>query len=223
MEGQIQEYTDLDPDGDITFVVRRPQHGTERNSCAQSSECPASILSYHAQVKIEDGQTPQATMEDKVKYATRASSRQLKLHSPYFMHMLQPSWREGELLKSSGSLSLDVRHWCPRAFYMVMSLLHGKTQAMPRSVDIPTLGNVTAVVDFHRCFKATEFFSRLWLDAFWKKRATKSKGFLRERYSDMAGLGLAKFGAVQIRDRDWDRGKQWPGFQHGTSPARDFW
>lgn len=162
MERDFKDFTDLDPTGDIRFIIRRPEYGKEHipvRSNALDLE-PTLLL-------------PQTPGDPKIEYSVRASSRQLKLHSAYFMRMLHPDSLLGSILDSTGFLSLDVRHWCPRAFYIVLCLIHGKTQAMSRSIDLPTLARVTAVVEFYGCFKAAVFFCHVWLDVFWRARQSR--------------------------------------------------
>ncbi|KAL7935723.1 hypothetical protein V8C35DRAFT_298084 [Trichoderma chlorosporum] len=52
----------------------------------------------------------------------------------------------------------------PRAFEVVMRILHGQTRDVPATVDFVLLGRITAVVDDLECRDAVWFFAKTWLE-----------------------------------------------------------
>jgi hypothetical protein len=93
----------------------------------------------------------------------QVSSRHLILASPYFRKALLGVWQEARL--HQGNMYdhvVEVESWNTEALLFVMSVIHGRTRAVPRSLSVHQLGEVARVVDYFACHEAVELATVLW-------------------------------------------------------------
>lgn len=117
-------------------------------------------------------QDPEAVSTDDEVLQTRfrLSSTHLILASPYFRAMLRGPWKE----TTSATSSLRIVYasdWHEDALQILMDILHGNSQKVPRSVTLELLAQIAVVVDYYDCRDAVKFFSDTWFEEIEKKMA----------------------------------------------------
>ncbi|KAI9781704.1 MAG: hypothetical protein M1816_002200 [Peltula sp. TS41687] len=94
----------------------------------------------------------------------RVSSKHLTLASSQFERMFQGDWREGNTLRSAGSLEVPLPGDDPAAMLILMNIIHGRTRKVPRLVDLETLTRLAILIDYYQFHEAVEVFSDMWVD-----------------------------------------------------------
>ncbi|KID63607.1 uncharacterized protein G6M90_00g064680 [Metarhizium brunneum] len=164
----MQEQTfELDPQGDVLLVLRRPN--LQHLDWGQADE--------HA--TDEHGYSTDQDEEKEVRF--RLSSRHLSLASPVFNTMLSGGWKESTISpqqpgttsnekidKNDAALPLryeiTATEWDVNVFILLMNILHGHHREVPYSVDIETLARFSVLVDYYDCHEITEFFANIWIE-----------------------------------------------------------
>lgn len=75
------------------------------------------------------------------------SSKHLSLASPVFEAMFSDRFQEGQELLTTGSVTIPLPDDCPRAFAILMTLVHAKYKFLPQSVSHNTLTELAVLVD----------------------------------------------------------------------------
>lgn len=88
----------------------------------------------------------------------RLSSKHLKSASPVFKTMLDGNWTESTLT-SDGRYELPASDWDTDAFQIIMDIIHGRSQEVPRSVTLELLARIAVVIDYYECHNIVKFFS----------------------------------------------------------------
>lgn len=138
----------LDPNGDVVLALRNPN---------------AAFPLWTEEANEGNPALPQEAGRD-VAIRIRVSSKHLTLASPYFNAMFKGNWKEGNALRSDGSVTLFIDNWDPDALSIVMNIIHGRTRQVPREVTIETLGKIAVIVDYYGCSEAVEVFSDMWIN-----------------------------------------------------------
>lgn len=97
-----------------------------------------------------------------------------------------------------GFLSWDVGDlFDPKAFIIVMQVVHGLNRKVPRAVDLELLAKIAVVTDYLQCHESMEILSALWID---NLRMSLPQTYCRELilwtmissiFRDQASFGLA--------------------------------
>ncbi|KND86131.1 hypothetical protein TOPH_09247 [Tolypocladium ophioglossoides CBS 100239] len=78
--------------------------------------------------------------------------------------MFRGGYRESEVAPADG-----FRHWkfepvfCPKAFEIVLNIIHGQTQKVPDQVTLGMMAEISAVVDDLQCHDAVCFLAKIWI------------------------------------------------------------
>ncbi|KAL2200127.1 hypothetical protein P885DRAFT_27772 [Corynascus similis CBS 632.67] len=91
----------------------------------------------------------------------RVSSRHLILASRYFKTALNGPWSQTSL--AGCSRSVYANDWDPEAFLILMSIIHGRNQQVPRVISLELLAKIAVLVDYYDCHEAVEVFAEIWL------------------------------------------------------------
>lgn len=164
----MQEQTfELDPQGDVLLVLRRPN--LQHLGWGQADEHATDEREYSTD-QDED---------EEVRF--RLSSRHLSLASPVFETMLSGGWKESTISaqqpgtasnekidKKDAALPLDYEitatEWDVNVFILLMNILHGHHREVPHSVDIETLAKFSVLVDYYDCHEITDLFANIWIE-----------------------------------------------------------
>ncbi|KAH8743933.1 hypothetical protein F5883DRAFT_379155, partial [Diaporthe sp. PMI_573] len=77
----------------------------------------------------------------------RLSSKHLKSASPIFKAMLDGNWKESNLT-SDLHYTLHTSDWDTEALQVIMDILHGRSQRVPRSIPLELLAKIAVLVDY---------------------------------------------------------------------------
>lgn len=94
----------------------------------------------------------------------RLSSRHLILASPYFRAMLTGPWVESS--SRSGSMyTTSASEWDEGALTILMDIIHGHSERVPRSMSLELLAKIAVLVDYYKCHNIVKFYSDTWIKA----------------------------------------------------------
>ncbi|KAJ5472393.1 hypothetical protein N7530_006394, partial [Penicillium desertorum] len=127
----------VDPDGDIILFT------------PATSESPS--------VDAIDGNVPRKHTRFQV------SSKHLTLASDYFKRMLKACWAEGVALSTKGSVEIPVNDCKPEILLIILNIIHGRSQQVPRKLSLPQLTDIAVATDFFQCHEALEVFAGIWI------------------------------------------------------------
>ncbi|KAG8674292.1 hypothetical protein FPOAC2_00303 [Fusarium poae] len=96
----------------------------------------------------------------------RVSSRHLILASRTFRTMLEGPWKEN-LSQAPGSQSVPLQikttDWDAAALVIVLDVIHGRYQGIPKTIDIGLLTRIATVVDYYECHESLQLISDIWM------------------------------------------------------------
>ncbi|TVY46830.1 hypothetical protein LOCC1_G003392 [Lachnellula occidentalis] len=95
----------------------------------------------------------------------------MALVSPVFKALLQPSFKEGETLRSIGKVEIPLPDDDPIAFRILMIILHAQNHSVPRQVDLSLLTSIAVLVDKYELHNSVGIFADMWISAL--KQATE--------------------------------------------------
>lgn len=108
----------------------------------------------------------------------RLSSRHLILVSPYFRAMLTGPWAENS--SRAGSMyTASASDWDEEALTILMDIIHGHGERIPRSMSLELLAKIAVLVDYYKCHKIVKFYSDTWIEGTLGRGETN----LPQRYS----------------------------------------
>lgn len=91
------------------------------------------------------------------------SSHHLMLASHVFCAALVPQrWNEGHK-KADGRYYITADDWDEQAFFLLMNMLHARTNQVPEPVSLEMLTKIGVLIDYYDCGNAVEFFTTAWL------------------------------------------------------------
>jgi hypothetical protein len=155
-------FYNIDPNGDVTFALTHVPAELPRNL----EDLKADDLSgLGATPPPKSGPTSGKKVREKKierKLHVKASSRHLTIPCSYFGRMLQGELKEASDLRTDGHLTLPVNGES-RAFLILMLVIHGRTQTVPRKITFGILSHLSIMVDYYGCHEALELFSDLWM------------------------------------------------------------
>lgn len=92
----------------------------------------------------------------------RLSSKHLMSASPVFNAMLNGKWKESDSTPDPYYV-LHSTDWDVEALQIIMDIIHGRSQKVPRSVTLEMLAKIAVLVDYYNCHDAVRFFSDTWI------------------------------------------------------------
>ena len=92
----------------------------------------------------------------------RLSSKHLMLASQYFSGAFTHNYSENKAEAGFAHI-VHAERWDPGALRVVMNIIHGQTQRVPRSVSLRMLAKIAAIVDYYQCHDAVRLFSDTWI------------------------------------------------------------
>lgn len=138
---------EFDPNGDVTIVV--PAQQAKKQGALDRLFPPP-------EWKRSQQDTPEARF--------RVSSKHLTLTSAYFRGRLGPNWPEGKALTETGSIELILSDCDPEALCIILSIIHGYSRQVPRSVSFDLLVKLALATIYLQCHGAVEWFGTIWID-----------------------------------------------------------
>ncbi|KAK2602753.1 hypothetical protein N8I77_009260 [Diaporthe amygdali] len=93
----------------------------------------------------------------------RLSSRHLILASSYFRAMLTGPWEENAS-RTESFYNVSATDWDEDALQILMDIIHGNSQKVPRSISLELLAKIAVLVDYYKCHDVVRFFSDTWIE-----------------------------------------------------------
>ncbi|KAL5866394.1 hypothetical protein ACKVWC_011429 [Pyricularia oryzae] len=87
----------------------------------------------------------------------RLSSKHMILASPYFKTMLGGPWREAD------ELEVEAEDWDTEALLILMRVIHGQNQHVPRLIKLELLAKIAVLVDYYQCRDAIDLAAEIWI------------------------------------------------------------
>lgn len=94
----------------------------------------------------------------------RVSSRHLILVSSVFERLLKGAFAESHSLRSTGTLEIRLPEDAPKAFEIILNIIHGHTKKVPRKVAIELLTQICVLVDKYRFDEVAMIFTDMWFE-----------------------------------------------------------
>ncbi|OTA00462.1 hypothetical protein A9Z42_0003930 [Trichoderma parareesei] len=145
MEPKLHE---LDPKGDTLLILR--------NANAPFAVSAPSITGW------QQNCLTLGLAAGKPEVRMRLSSRHLTLASAYFQKLTANEWKE-TTTEGDYSYVVNAEDWHEKALLIMMKIIHCKTADLSASMDLETVAQICALVDYYQCHKALKFFIQLWL------------------------------------------------------------
>ncbi|KAB8279777.1 hypothetical protein BDV30DRAFT_232899 [Aspergillus minisclerotigenes] len=156
---------EFDPDGDVTFIIENAPGFLPHNL----SDLNAFLLSQpYSNTDVELAEIAKSVESPSLHI--RASSNHLMLASPQFKRTFQHGFKEGTELRSAGHVEVPICDWKPLLFLLLMAILHGQNQLVPRRLCMLRLTEMAVLVDYYECYEAVAIVFSLWVEATEKER-----------------------------------------------------
>jgi hypothetical protein len=95
-----------------------------------------------------DGTNSEASEPESQPVHIRVSSKHMIMASPVLRSMLEDgNFKEGEALRSNGSVEIPFPEDNPDAFLILRKIIHGITRQVPREVDFEMMNEIAILVD----------------------------------------------------------------------------
>ncbi|KAH7163499.1 hypothetical protein B0J13DRAFT_38090 [Dactylonectria estremocensis] len=150
---------EIDPQGDTLIVLPHPPESSDSNTPieTENAEPPLSPSGHDP----KDSPCPE---NDGETTHFKVSKKHLAVASPRARTMFAGGFKES-LPQEDGFL-----HWNfepifdPKAFLIIMNIIHGKTRSLPQQVTFEMLAYISTIVDDLQCHDAVWFFAKRWLN-----------------------------------------------------------
>ncbi|KAF4960488.1 hypothetical protein FSARC_10456 [Fusarium sarcochroum] len=107
------------------------------------------------------GERP-GVLHDHVEIRMLVSGKHLELASSYFGKLFAGPFMEAKP-DQSGFRRVTANDWDPEAFNIVLTIMHGYHQAVPRSLSVEMLAKLAMIVDYYGCHESIELYTDIWL------------------------------------------------------------
>ncbi|KAK1759115.1 hypothetical protein QBC47DRAFT_409896 [Echria macrotheca] len=94
------------------------------------------------------------------------SSRHLCLASPVLKVMLSGGWIEGIKSAPDGLYQLTAEHWDSEALAVVMNVVHGRWNLVPREISVEMLAKLAVIVDYYDIHEPLQLILHMWMTPF---------------------------------------------------------
>lgn len=157
----------IDPDGDLLLRLTCPVEETQETTKSQVSEPIATsddaFFSSFKEITVQDEAPEEVHM--------LVSSKHLRLASEVFSALLQPNFKEGQVLQATGKLELPLPDDNPAVLEILLNIIHGRTKDIPRKMHIHTMASLATLADKYQMAEAMELFVEL----LWKPSLQESR------------------------------------------------
>jgi len=164
----LPQLVTVDPDGDLLLLLREPSQDISTDTANGDAE--QENASNEAAINGHNTGIGKLGMEDKV--ADRedgsglhllVSSKHMMLVSPVFRAMLQHNFKEGATLRSQGKVEIPLPDEEPRAFQILVDIIHCRLGMVPLSIDLDLLTHIAVLVDKYQMPTVVQVFIDIWL------------------------------------------------------------
>jgi hypothetical protein len=125
------EYHEFDPDGDVVLLLGRQHDGEDTLETAGANADGQNQAEANAVEEIASNGENVPSSKDNIapkQVRMRVSSKHLMLASSVFRAMFQGEFKEGNALRSTGSVEKELHDDHPEALLILMDIIHGRTR-----------------------------------------------------------------------------------------------
>ncbi|GFG07025.1 hypothetical protein IFM5058_03214 [Aspergillus udagawae] len=165
----------IDASGDVVLVLSAQRRAPEAKPVPSTSSASPNV-NNNASINKDDGEKPSNPKEiipvavETPQTRFKVSSKHLTLASNYFKGHLKKRISPTSTADEPGYDEVHMLDCDPVAFLIVMNIIHGQGQRIPKEVDAAMLLKVAAVVHYLDSREACTFVVELW-----KKRLLDEK------------------------------------------------
>lgn len=87
----------------------------------------------------------------------------MKLASPYLKGLLSAHWFSEQAPAAGSWMEVAVHNCNPDTLMLILRIIHGKTQEIPREISLGELAKFAIAVDYFQCVEAVELAAQMWL------------------------------------------------------------
>ncbi|KAJ5328923.1 hypothetical protein N7452_009313 [Penicillium brevicompactum] len=162
MNGNKRSFEGLDPvSPQGTFADKKAK--TEPNPPRLNPNNAHQIAPEGDLILYTPGESLRGTVADAGDASFLVSSTHMKLASPYFKARLSTRWLSEQAPAAGSWMEVAVYNCSPDTLMLILKIIHGKTQAIPREIPLGELAKFAIAVDYFQCVEAVELAAHMWL------------------------------------------------------------
>ena len=168
-----QLLTVIDEEGDTILVLKKPLEKLKDwpESPVDSIRAAASDSEDGSDIERGDVETAGGDhLESTPEFHFQVSSTQLKNASKYFRNMFASGFSETVPDPDDGRYHITAENFNPKAFEVVMNIIHVKTSRLPKRVDLELLAHIAILIDYYDMKDAVSFHAEIWAKAVARKK-----------------------------------------------------
>jgi hypothetical protein len=159
----MSETVELDPEGDLMIVLSAPEDVSEYPRHVSVANDALQEDCSEAENKASSP-VPSHLSSSGITILFEVSSKHVSLASRRFRKMLSGEWMEATTVHPDGCRHVELKGFNSEATNVVLSIIHGKTRSVSRSVDFDLLVKIAILVDDLECHEEVEVFSDMWIE-----------------------------------------------------------
>jgi hypothetical protein len=158
----VVEHAIVDPNGDTLLIIKDPRWrlpAWRTNPLAQEEDKDSDedqIETVEATEHVEDD-----LLNKPDEVHVLVSIRQLRIVSRYFDNMFKGGYIETQL-HPDGKYHISAHGWNPGALALAMNIAHVQLKAIPETVDLTGLVELTVVADYYDMEPALASYTQRW-------------------------------------------------------------
>jgi hypothetical protein len=138
---QLHQHMDFDPDGDVVLILKN------EIECVREPEEKVKDDNEDGGHTHPDADRESPSEAEAGEVYMRVSSKHLSLASRVFKSLLTGQFAESKSLKEHGSADIPLPGDNAAAFAILLNVVHGHLNKVPRMVDLATLTEISMLVD----------------------------------------------------------------------------
>lgn len=159
----MSKTVELDPEGDLMIVLSTTEASSKYPGHVCLANDPCQEHCSAAEDKISPPISSHPNSLDRT-LSFKVSSKHVSLASRRFRKMLSGEWTEATTVHPDGCRHVELKGFNSEATNVVLSIIHGKTRSVPRSVGFDLLVMIALLVDDLECHEEVEVFSDMWIE-----------------------------------------------------------
>ncbi|KAH8432722.1 uncharacterized protein LDX57_010349 [Aspergillus melleus] len=145
----------LDPDGEVTIILRNPNapfavSKSQESSESESEDTDSETESNHEQMDTDEAEGGGIESKGHVD----ASS-----DNPSQNNNDKKNEEEGSTLQENGAVEIPIEGWDTEAFLILMNIFHCRHSALPRTPIIEMMAKVGVLTDYYDCLSSVQIFA----------------------------------------------------------------
>ncbi|KAJ5087213.1 hypothetical protein N7456_010829 [Penicillium angulare] len=166
----------LDPDGEVTIILRHAKLSQADEAIQESSESSETsddtpVGEQHSPVEqpnaeMATGQQPEPEVQE---FRYQVSAKHLTFASPVFKRLLTGGWKESTIYSENVYVEITASDWDDEAFAILLRVIHGQYHEVPQKVTLHMLAEIGVIADYYDCKQALLIMIDMWVNALEEK------------------------------------------------------